>query len=85
MNIVAETVMTSDMPAHAGNWHGGPWFLLFPLAWIVVIVVIAVIFKRRRGPWHHHNGAEAVLRERFARGEVTEEEYRQRMEVLRGK
>ncbi|MGO3764895.1 SHOCT domain-containing protein [Glutamicibacter arilaitensis] len=30
-------------------------------------------------------GAESVLRERYARGEIDETEYRQRLEVLRTK
>ena len=33
--------------------------------------------------WSPSGSAEAVLAERFARGEVTEEEYRARLEVLR--
>ena len=62
---------------------GGPWFLIFPLLWIGVVVFAFSAFRggrRRRG-----DSAEATLGERFARGEITADEYRQRLAVLRGK
>lgn len=92
MNTYHEAVMTvasQDGPwNHDGPWHhggGGPWFLLVPLFWIAVVIAIFAIVRRRNGHWTRNHGAEGVLRERFARGEVTEEEYRQRLEVLRAK
>jgi putative membrane protein len=64
---------------------GGPWFLLFPLFWLAVIFTLVFLFRGRRwGHWHGGSG-EAVLGERYARGEITAEEYRQRVEVLRGR
>jgi putative membrane protein len=64
-------------------WGGGPWFLLFPLFWLVVVVTLVLVFRRRRwGSWYGAS-AEAALGERYARGEITEQEYRQRMTVLR--
>lgn len=66
-----------------GHGWGGPWFLLFPLFWLAVVVTLVVVFRRRR--WDHSHGgpAEQALGERYARGEITEQEYRQRMSVLR--
>jgi putative membrane protein len=65
------------------GWGPGPWFLVFPLFWLTVLVALVVLFRRRRwGQWHGGSGA-AVLEERYARGEITEQEYRQRMAVLR--
>lgn len=65
-------------------WGGGPWFLLFPLFWLAVIVTVAFLFRRRRwGHWHGGGSGESVLGERYARGEITEEEYRRRIAVLR--
>jgi putative membrane protein len=71
---------------------GFGWFPLIPLAflgfWILVLFVVRPWAWRRRGwagpgGWSPSGSAEAVLAERFARGEVTEEEYRARLEVLR--
>jgi putative membrane protein len=67
------------MSAHAGWWPG------FGLLWIVLVwVVVAFFFWRRRG-WRGHARAsgEAVLGERYARGEITEDEYRERRRVLK--
>jgi putative membrane protein len=65
--------------AHQG---GAPWFLLFPLLWIGLAVFAIVTL---RGGWRRsgHHSAEAVLGERFAKGEITSDEYRERLAVLR--
>jgi putative membrane protein len=59
--------------------HPGPWFLLVPLLFWT-LVVVAVVLARRR--WRGRTG-EGVLREAFARGEVGEADYRERLAVLR--
>lgn len=83
------TVSAQDGPwNHDGPWHhggGGPWFLLIPLFWIAVVIAVIVIVRRRNGPWQRNRGAEGVLRERYARGEIAAEEYHERLEVLRTK
>jgi putative membrane protein len=66
---------------HGHDW-GGPWFLLIPLLWIGLIVTLALVFRHRWRPWRG-GPAEAALGERYARGEITEQEYRQRLAVLR--
>jgi putative membrane protein len=67
------------MLANAGWWPG------FGLLWIVFFWgVIAFVFWRRRRWWRGPRASgEAVLGERYARGEITEDEYRQRLRVLR--
>ena len=71
------------MVAH-GHWA---WGWIFPVVWIGAILLIWGLFFRGRrhhhGGWHHGPSAEQVLGERYARGEITEEEYRQRRHVLR--
>jgi putative membrane protein len=68
-------------------WAGhswGPWFLVFPLLWIGLAVVLVLAF--RSGWGHPHEGsAETILGERFARGEISPDEYRERLAVLRKK
>jgi putative membrane protein len=50
------------------------------LVWALIIVcVIALVrYLRRSTP-----AAEEMLAERFARGEINEQEYRERLDVLR--
>ena len=69
------------MLADAGWWPG------FGLLWIVLVwTFVAVLFFRRRRRWWGSPRAsgEAVLGERYARGEITEDEYRERLRVLKG-
>ncbi|NUS36001.1 MAG: hypothetical protein HOQ04_06005 [Pseudarthrobacter sp.] len=72
-----------------GPWGDGaywPLFLLFPLFWILVIGLLIFVGRRMwRGNrrWAATQGGESVLRERYARGEIDETEYRKRLEVLR--
>jgi putative membrane protein len=70
------------------GWHHHGWFLLWPLIpifWIAVFVVCArlVFWRGRRGPWAAYAGhapdPRAILAERYARGEITLEEYRERL------
>jgi putative membrane protein len=88
--MVAQTVCHSGYPGHYGFF----WFPLVPLFffgfWLVLFLVVRPLVWRRRGwagygPWSASGSAESVLAERFARGEVTEEEYRARLEVLRAR
>jgi putative membrane protein len=60
----------------------GPWFLIFPLFWFGFIALLFFTIGRRRwrGPWS--GGGRSVLDERFARGEITADEYRERRAVL---
>ncbi|TPW70821.1 SHOCT domain-containing protein [Schumannella sp. 10F1B-5-1] len=74
-------------------------FFLIPLFWIVVLgVIFAFVGRRwRRAAWSNGYGphaahwattsgarsAEAVLADRFANGDIEEQEYRARLEVLR--
>jgi putative membrane protein len=77
-------------------WHGGFWFFLIPLFWILLIVALFAIFGSRRrhwmrggyGPYAWHaaqaaGSAESVLAQRYANGDIDEKEYRARLEVLR--
>jgi putative membrane protein len=79
--------MFSTLLANNHGWDGGPgWWIVFPILWFTLWVgVIAFVITRfRRGgpPWARTSG-ESVLGERFARGEITADEYRSRRDVLK--
>ena len=67
--------------------HGPGWWIVFPILWLTAFVLVASFFwRRRRGWWACGVGSgESVLAERFARGEITDAEYRDRLSVLREK
>jgi putative membrane protein len=68
-------------------FHSG-WMLMSGVTigfWMVLIggVLWAMSLMRRSGPPSVPRGARAVLDERYARGEIDTEEYRQRRDALR--
>lgn len=80
-----EEVLEMEMTVLAGfGGGGGPWFLFFPLLWIVLGVGAFFLFRRRRDDWQTHS-AEEVLAERYAKGEISADEYRQQLSVLQRK
>ena len=67
-----------------GFGYGIGW--IFPLLfWVLLLVGIFWLVRRKQDwrEWHGVRSGEAVLAERYAKGEITEEEYRQRKQVLR--
>jgi putative membrane protein len=71
--------------ANAGG-PGGWWWPFFPLLWFALFWGALFFFGFRfRRNWARREGggsAEAVLGERYARGEISVQEYRERLSVL---
>lgn len=55
------------------------------LFWLAVIVagVALIAYIARRPPPPANKSAEEILKERFARGEISKEEYEERLTALR--
>ena len=68
-----------------GPGAGGPgWWLIFPiLFWVLVLSVAGYVIYRRSPKQQARSTGERTLAERYARGEISEEEMRQRRNVLR--
>ena len=82
MNML--TALTSVVASHGD--YDGHWFP-FAFLWLVVLGLV-IWFVVRGGRWRHYHPsdmdrARGILAERFARGEITGEEYRERLEQLR--
>jgi putative membrane protein len=82
--------MTATATLFAENSHGH-WWLWAPFVWTLWLAVAALLFWRFRwGPRQRRGGGEAsdmerargILAERYARGEIDADEYRQRLETL---
>ena len=74
--------------SHAGWEHGGDWWWVWRLGmllfWIVVLCLVFWGFRRygwRREP-NPGERVQGILAERFARGEISVEEYRERLSQL---
>ena len=74
-------------PMHPGDFHGPPFpFLLVPLTfWLVLVglVVWFVLSRRRHEGDSGLRAGEQVLAQRYAGGDIDEEDYRARRAVLR--
>jgi putative membrane protein len=81
------TLITTATTA-AGHWDGDrpDYWPIFPLLWLLVIaggIAAAVLLSRRRAAAAGPRAGETVLAQRFAAGEIDEEEYTGRLSVLR--
>jgi putative membrane protein len=78
-------VLTSLLASPDGWGDGrGPWFLVFPLFWLIILLLAAVWLGRRGGPRRQPSIGRSVLAERYARGDISADEYRERCSVLTG-
>ena len=75
----------------SSGWHGHGWFWLWPLVplfWFGVFFLFVRLFfwRGRWGPSGRHGyrrpDARAIFAERYARGEINVEEYRERLRNL---
>ncbi len=70
-----------------GSWSWWAWLVMsFSMVafWGLVIWAVVALFRRFDRDRPERGDPEAILAERFAAGQIDEEEYRRRLEVLRG-
>lgn len=87
---IAQPASSGDYWGHPGMMWGGGWFMgpLMMLLWMAVIVGLVVLVLRWIGGPGDSSGsgstssARKILEERFARGEIDEEEFRKRKQAL---
>lgn len=71
-------------------YHGPPWWPIFPIFWLLIFLVVVTLFAVRRRRWGaacgygYGRGPSGLdrLAERYAAGEIDENEYRTRRAVL---
>ncbi len=87
MNALSMIADVGGPGSWGSGWFGGgggPYWLLFPLIWIVVIgTVVWLVSRRSRRAETPAERATAILTGRYARGEIDVDEYHQRLEGIR--
>jgi hypothetical protein len=69
--------------ASGNGWHDGHWWIVFSIFWFLVLaIVVAFFWRRNRDPSDGGDSPRRILAERFARGEISGEEYRDRLALL---
>jgi putative membrane protein len=90
--ILSAVACTPDLDTgHMSDWnhmmgYGGgilTWFLFLILVAVVVYLVIQST-KSRTGDGAPKETAREILKKRYARGEITKEEYEERKRILEG-
>jgi putative membrane protein len=87
MHTLAQVSAGMDSWGHMGGWGGGwmwLWGTLMMLFWVAVIAAVWRSTQRRdRASGGEASRARDILDERYAGGELSTEEYRERLDHLR--
>jgi len=85
--VTSFAVYVHPHPGWDAPGPGGPgWWLLAPgLFWLLVLAALGYLIYRRSPARSARAAAERTLVERYARGDIDEEELKRRRAVLRGR
>ena len=84
--LVSDAVLTYSGWGHGPGAGGSGWWLIFPvLFWTMVLSAVGYLIYRRSPKQQARSAAEQTLAQRYARGEISEDELRQRRNVVRGR
>lgn len=82
--LMTVAVLAEESMRYGGGHH--LWWPVVPLFWLLLLaglIFFCVRSRRHRRASYPRRSGESVLAERFARGEIDEQEYRDRLDVLR--
>lgn len=80
MHTIASTALAD------AQWNGPGWWFVFPLLWFLFFAFLVWTFAFRRRRWAcggQARSGQARLAERYAAGDIDEDEFRHRRDVLR--
>jgi putative membrane protein len=87
LEILAAGATLLDPWDHGWGGTGGMWLWggLMMLFWVALVAAVVWLVATRSGPSPKPpaDSAREILAERYARGEITGEEYRERLDTLR--
>jgi putative membrane protein len=84
LEVTMLPLLNSQLLASTGD--GEHWWVIAPFFWALWLAVLGTVLYfvlRGRGRRRHGNDhAKAILAERFARGEISSGEFKERLEAL---
>jgi putative membrane protein len=85
--MTAMTGMVLAQMGDGGDHMGRGWWWVMGIGWLiflaVVVVLVVLVVRHFTADAPRRGNAEDLLAQRFARGEIDEEEYRNRRAALR--
>jgi putative membrane protein len=83
----ATELATGVLPLASWDHDDGPGWIIGLFFWIAVIALVVLVLRSRGwlgsgGPRVHHESGTQILERRFAEGELSADEYRERRAVL---
>jgi putative membrane protein len=90
MTVVLERIRNHGDDIHHSGGHWWWWLIALAVLALLVVAILALLTYRpatserpRTSPEPPRGSAEQILADRFARGEIDADEYRQRRDALR--
>ncbi len=85
MHTLTQVLADTNGWGHMAGWGGGWMWLWGTFMMVAVVAGFVWLFTQGRGQASGGGGTRArdILEERYARGELTTEEYRERLDQLR--
>lgn len=86
LTTLAQVVADTDGWGHMDGWGGGwmwLWGTLMMFSWVAIIAAAIWFFTNRNTAGTRSPRAREILEERYASGELSTEEYRERLDNLR--
>lgn len=70
------------MMSWGGQWGWGAWLAMSLMMLVFLSVVVWAFLAAARGSSNQRQRSEEILADRFARGEIDEDEYRRRRDLI---
>ena len=87
--MIESLLSSAVILTHSEGWHDGGYWWIGRLGMLLLFLVLIGLFFwwMRRNAWRQHEPsgierARGILAERYARGEIDAEEYRERLSQL---
>jgi putative membrane protein len=70
-----------DQPMMDNGSFGGGWGIVMMISWLIFIVIVGLVVARllrhRTHDTHHKTDPLDIVKERYAKGDITNEEFEQ--------
>ena len=70
-----------DQPMMSGGGYAGVWDIFMMVSWVILLVIVGLlvtrVLRQRNGDTHHKTDHLDIIKERYAKGDITREQFEQ--------